>query len=121
MGWIIINSTWNVVSIKAYSWRILSNVAKSLSYSWRILSAVSKALAYSWKIEGYVIKALAYSWKILNSATFVLPYSWKILSAFGSSRPAFISRSEYRKKVFSSYLSNDPKNDVKRNRFWGTK
>jgi len=121
MGWCIINSPWSVISAKAYSWRILSNVVKARSYSWRILSNVTKALAYSWKINGYVTKALAYSWKIISGITFSFPYSWRILSGYGSPRPSFISRADYRKKVFSSYVSMGPNNDVKRNRFWGTK
>jgi TM2 domain-containing membrane protein YozV len=118
MAWFVLNSQWNVVSIRTYSWRILAGVtAQTLSYSWSILGGVVQALAYSW----YVAKALAYSWNIFNPAISVLTYSWRILESVSMSRPSFISRSSGRKKIFSQRDTIDPNNEVRRGKFWGTR
>ena len=121
MGWLILNDSWTVVSIRGYSWRILSGASQTLAYSWRIFKNVSQSKSYSWKIGAMVSNALIYTWRIKNNVFGFLSYSWSIAQYLVSSKATFISKAPVRKKIFSTREEGILKNEVKRSRFKGTK
>lgn len=111
MGWLLLNSEWDVSSDLDYGWNILEDVTGNKSFSWDILENVSGALDLSWNIWGFVAGALAYSWMVLADTNEALPYSWDINVFFGSSKPQFRFNAQAEETEFQSgnagYLSNE--------------